>query len=169
MCVRARVEQADRAAAMSGCVRGVLVPSDFCSAIGGIPLFRLSLYHLVECCAEYMLLEQVLLTVLHWVNRCIRAALARCILASGLSVQDRNSVRSILDEDEEDKDEGGGTPLVVFTPEIADKRVGDVLTDAPMIGLLQVGRHIFCMTIVWLCSDRCLCSSVHPCLASKVP
>lgn len=47
-------------------------------------------------------------------------------------------MRSILDEDRGgDKDQEGSTPLVVFAPEIADKRVGDVLTDAPMIGALQ--------------------------------
>ncbi|CAM9981078.1 unnamed protein product [Pylaiella littoralis] len=61
----------------------------------------------------------------------------RCILASGLSLEDRNAVRSILDEDGRDQGQGESTPLVVFTPEIAQKRVGDVLTDAPMIGLLQ--------------------------------
>lgn len=49
-------------------------------------------------------------------------------------------MRSILDEDKggDQQDQEDSTPLVVFTPELADKRVGDVLTDAPMIGLLQV-------------------------------
>lgn len=48
-------------------------------------------------------------------------------------------VRAILDDDEQEQD---GTPLVVSTPEIADKLVGDVLTDAPMISLLQVSLYL---------------------------
>lgn len=60
---------------------------------------------------------------------------ARCILASGVTPEDSKAIRFILEEDSQRKDD---TPLVVFTPEIADKRVGDVLTDAPMIALLQV-------------------------------
>lgn len=67
---------------------------------------------------------------------CVLPWFTRCILASGLSLEDRSTLRWILHED--DQDQEGNTPLVVFTPEIADKRVGDVLTDASMIGLLQV-------------------------------
>lgn len=65
-------------------------------------------------------------------------AYARCILASGLSFDDKCALRSILDEDDQEQSSVSGTPLVVLTPEIAEKRVGDVLTDAPMISLLQV-------------------------------
>lgn len=106
--------------------------------------------------------------------RCVRSALTRCILASGLSLEDRNAVRSILDEDGRDQGQGESTPLVVFTPEIAQKRVGDVLTDAPMIGLLQVyiilhAIHTWyysgCIVSLWFCC-RLLHSVVHRCSSS---
>eukprot|EP00903_Cladosiphon_okamuranus_P009222 g8805.t1 len=58
----------------------------------------------------------------------------RCILASGVSVEESLVIRSILEDNARELE---CTPLVVATPEIADKRVGDVLTDAPMISLLQ--------------------------------
>ncbi|CAM9110029.1 unnamed protein product [Ectocarpus fasciculatus] len=59
----------------------------------------------------------------------------RCILASGLSLEERGAIRSILDDEDQDREDR--TPLVMQSSEIAEKRVGDVLTDAPMIGLLQ--------------------------------
>ncbi|CBN76818.1 expressed unknown protein [Ectocarpus siliculosus] len=59
----------------------------------------------------------------------------RCILASGLSLEERRAIRSILDDKDQDREDR--TPLVAHNLEIAEKRVGDVLTDAPMIGLLQ--------------------------------
>ncbi|CAN0124817.1 unnamed protein product [Ectocarpus sp. 13 AM-2016] len=59
----------------------------------------------------------------------------RCILASGLSLEERGAIRSILDDEDQDREDK--TPLVAHNFEIAEKRVGDVLTDAPMIGLLQ--------------------------------
>ncbi|CAB1105173.1 unnamed protein product [Ectocarpus sp. CCAP 1310/34] len=59
----------------------------------------------------------------------------RCILASGLSLEERGAIRSILDDEDQDREDR--TPFVAHTLEIAEKRVGDVLTDAPMIGLLQ--------------------------------
>lgn len=65
-----------------------------------------------------------------------RIAFVRCILASGVSLEESLVIRSILEDDDQEQE---GAPLVVSTPEIADKRVGDVLTDAPMISLLQVG------------------------------
>lgn len=58
-------------------------------------------------------------------------------------------IRSILDEDDQEQE---ATPLVVSAPEIADKRVGDVLNDAPMIGLLQVRRSNALCTICILVS-----------------
>ncbi|CAM9220537.1 unnamed protein product [Hapterophycus canaliculatus] len=58
-----------------------------------------------------------------------------CILASGLSFEESNAVLSILED--LDQDQQDSTPFVVLTPEIADKRVGDVLTDATVIGRLQ--------------------------------
>ncbi|CAM9412332.1 unnamed protein product [Scytosiphon promiscuus] len=63
----------------------------------------------------------------------------RCILASGLSLAESSAVQSILED--LDEDQQCSTPLVVLTPEIAKKRVGDVLTDATVIGLLQKKKN----------------------------
>lgn len=66
-------------------------------------------------------------------------AFFRCILASGISLEESAVIRSILEDGGQEQE---GTPLVVSTPEIADKRVGDVLTDAQMISLLQVCKTL---------------------------
>lgn len=50
----------------------------------------------------------------------------------------------LLEEEEDDDGDGDGAgdiPLVLFTPDLADERVGDVLTDAEAIGRRQV-KHI---------------------------
>ena len=65
----------------------------------------------------------------------------RCILASGLSADESLAARSILEE--EDSDRGGVTPLVLLTPEIADERVGDVLTNAAAISSSQVSVNLY--------------------------
>eukprot|EP00752_Nemacystus_decipiens_P009600 g8577.t1 len=62
----------------------------------------------------------------------------RCLLASGVSFEESSAIRSILEDDDQQEEH---TPLVVCTPEIADKRVGDVLTDALMISLLQAKQE----------------------------
>lgn len=91
----------------------------------------------------------------------------RCILASGVSIEESLVIRSILEDDEGEQE---GVPLVVSTPEIADKRVGDVLTDAPMISLLQVRMQIVLCTgttfhvplRLVLHSAACLLYRAHP-------
>lgn len=65
----------------------------------------------------------------------------RCILAGGLSPEGRDAVLSILEEEQDLEGRRGGEepsiPLVLFTPGIADERVGDVLSNAAAISSQQ--------------------------------
>lgn len=64
----------------------------------------------------------------------------RCVLAGGLTPSDVSAIRAVIDEEEGGGGGGGDgeTPLVLYTSDLSEKTLGDVLGDAENICRRQV-------------------------------
>lgn len=80
---------------------------------------------------------------------------ARCVLAGGLSPPEFTDLRTVLEEEDRERVQGDdsiATPLILTTPDLAGKTLGDVLGDAASISTSQVSvARSFIVLVVLYC------------------